>query len=265
MQWLWSHSGGSAVYEFRRKILSQNFIYNRTLIKKLVRGSSIGFQDTVLEIGPGKGFITSELLQVAKRVIAVEIDPKLVLHLDKFLGKNPKMDLYLSDFLDFHLPRTQYKVFANIPFSIEGKIVRKLLEDRNSPEDCYLVVRRDLAERLSGMVGNNLFSIKYKPWFEFSIYHYFNRNDFIPRPSMDCVIWRVTKRENPLIPDDQKLNYQRFIEQAFGEGQSIQNNLKKIMSREQLHNLSRKLNFSLKTKPSYLSFEQWLELYKNIG
>lgn len=260
---LWSHSGGSAVYKFRRKILSQNFIYDRTLIKKLVRGSSIGFQDTVLEIGPGKGFITSELLQVAKRVIAVELDHKLVLHLQKFFGNNPKLDLYLADFLNFPIPRTQYKVFANIPFSIEGKIVRKLIEDKNPPEDCYLVVRRDLAERLSGVMGNNQFSIKNRPWFSFNIYYRFNRNDFIPRPSMDCVMWRITKKEGPLVSIDQKQNYQRFIELAFGEGQTIENNLKRLMTREQLQNLSKKLSFSLKTKPSHLSLGQWLELYHN--
>ncbi len=262
MPYIWSHSGGSAVYKFRRKVLSQNFIYNRTLIKKLVRGSSIGFQDTVLEIGPGKGFITSELLQIAKRVIAVEIDPKLVLHLDKFLGDKSKLDIYLLDFLDFHLPRTEYKVFANIPFSIEGKIVRKLLEGRNPPEDCYLVVRQDLAERLSGMMGNNLFSIKYKPWFEFSIHHRFSKNDFNPTPSMDCVMWRVTKRKNALIPVEQQQIYQRFVEQVFKDGQPIDKNLRKLMSKERLQALTKKIDFSLKLKPSFLSFGQWLELYK---
>lgn len=253
------------MYKFRRKVLSQNFIYNRTLIKKLVRGSSIGFNDIVLEIGPGKGFITSELLQVAKRVIAVEIDPKLVLHLDKFLGTNSKLDLYLADFLNFPLPKTQYKVFANIPFSIEGKIVRKLLEDRNPPEDCYLVVRRDLAERLSGMMDNNQFSIKNKPWLDFSIYHRFNRNDFIPRPSVDCVTWRITKKGVPLLPLEEKQSYQQFVERAFGEGLPVEKNLRRFLSREQLQDLSRKIGFSLKAKPSQLLPEQWLELYKEYN
>lgn len=261
------------MYKFRRKVLSQNFIYNRTLIKKLVRGSSIGFSDTVLEIGPGKGFITAELLRVAKRVIAVELDYKLVLHLQIFFSNNPKLDLYLADFLNFPLPKTQselgsssssYKVFANIPFSIEGKIVRKLLEDKNPPEDCYLVVRRDLAERLSGMLGNNQFSIKYRPWFEFSIYYRFDRRDFIPRASMDCVMWRITKKKTPQLPLEEKQDYQQFVERAFGEGLSVEKNLLRFLSRVSVRNLSRKISFSLKSKPGSLSFERWLELYQQV-
>lgn len=249
------------MYKIRRRILSQNFIYNRTLIKKLVRESSIGLHDTVLEIGSGKGFITSELLSVAKRVIAVEIDPKLVLHVEKFLGNDPKLDVYLLDFLDFHLPEFSYKVFANIPFSIEGKIIRKLLDDKNPPVDCYLVVRKDLAERLSGENGNNQFVMKYKPWYIFDIYYHFNRNDFIPKSSMDCVMWRVTKRANPLIPLEEKQTYQRFIKLAFGDGLPIERNLKRIVSKSEFQKLAREVKFSLNVTPTHLLFEQWLTLY----
>lgn len=72
------------LYKVRRKLLSQNFLYNKVLINLLVRNSSIGLNDTVVEIGSGKGFITSELLKVAKKIIAIELDGKLFLHLKKF-------------------------------------------------------------------------------------------------------------------------------------------------------------------------------------
>lgn len=256
------HSGGSAVlYKLRRKVLSQNFIYNRILIKKLVRESSIGFQDTVLEIGSGKGLITLELLNLAKRVIAVEIDPKLALHLEKFLGKNPKLDIYFANFLEFHLPKTSYKVFANIPFSVEGKIIRKLINDKNPPQDCYIVIRRDLAERLSGKYHENQFSLKYKPWFDFRIIHYFKKSDFIPKSRLDCVLWRFTKKLNPILSSDEKVEYQKFIEIAFGQGLPIKQNLKKFLHGRQIDYISRNFGFSLNSKPSYLSLEQWLKLY----
>ncbi len=248
-------------YKFRRKVLSQNFIYNRSLIKQLVRGSSIGSQDTVLEIGPGKGFITSELLAMAKRVIAVELDFKLVLHLDKLFGDNPKLDLYAENFLEFHLPKTHYKVFANVPFSIEGKIIRKLLESINPPDDIYIVVRKDLAERLSGLTGNNAFAMQYQPWFDFTIYHQFNKSDFIPQPSMECVMWRITKKTTPLIPFNQQASYQKFIEKGFGNGLPVKRNIRKIISSSQLHQLSGKIGFSLDINPSKLSLQQWIKIY----
>ncbi len=256
----WSHSGGSEVYKHRRKVLSQNFIYNRSLINKLVRGSSIASKDTVLEIGPGKGFITAEVLSIARQVIAVELDPKLILHLQRFYEDNPRLDLYLADFLNFRLPKGSYKVFANTPFSIEGKVIRKLLDDDNSPEDSYLIIRRDLAERLSK--DSTLFSVKYKPWFEFSIYHHLKRSDFIPQPSMDCVMWRMKKKEDPFIPLSEKQRYQHFVELAFGQGQPLRVNLRRGISTQQLQELAGKISFSLKKRPSEISFDQWLELYR---
>lgn len=264
--WLQPCSGGSAVsYKLRRKLLSQNFLYNRTLVKSLVRGSSVGSNDICLEIGSGKGLITTELLQHAHKVIAVELDQKLVLHLRRFLGRYPNFELHQADFLNFPLPQKPYKVFANIPFSIEGLIVRKLLDNLNSPEDSYLIVMKELAVRLSGLPHENQFSLKHKPWFEFSIYHKFKRSDFIPKPSVDCVLWRIKKREQPLLSTEEKYEWERFIEMGFGYGQNADQNLKKFLSPRQIAKISPQIGFSLKTKPGYLSLEQWLKLYKFIN
>lgn len=250
-------------YQQRRKLLSQNSLYNRALIHFLVRNSSIGQNDTVLEIGPGKGFITSELLKTAQKVIAVEVDKKLVFHLRQRFNLNPKFQLYCGDFLKQDLPTCHYKVFANIPFSIEGQIVRKLLDSPNSPDDCYLVVVRDLAERLSGVPKNNLFSLTHLPWFDFSIYHTFRQNDFIPIPKVNAVMWKVQKKEIPLIPFSAKKSFTKFVVLGFGQGQPISINLKSVLSADQIVVLEQKLGFSLKIKPSYLSLENWIKLYRS--
>lgn len=263
MYTLWSLtcSGGSVLYKVRRKLLSQNFLYNRTLINSLVRRSSIGKNDTVLEIGSGKGFITLNLLEVAKKVIAIELDEKLVLHLKQFLDHYPNLEIVHNNFLNFHLPYYPYKVFANIPFAIEGKIVRKLLGSEHPPEDCYLVVMKELAFRLSGIPKDNQFSLKHKPWFDFYIYHYFKRSDFIPSPSVDSVMWRIFKKEQPSLPLSDYKTWERFIEIGFGQGTLVNVNLRKILTKEQMNYLSNKLNFSLKTKPGNFSINQWLEIY----
>lgn len=262
---IWSHYGGSTVlYKVRRKQLSQNFLYSRTLVNSLVRRSSIGLNDTVLEIGPGKGFITTELLNLAKRVIAVELDERLVLHLKQFLGEYPNFELHQADFLKFSLPKYPYKVFANIPFSIEGEIIRKLLDNNNPPEDCYIIVDKRLALRLSGIPNNNQFSLKHKPWFSFSIYHQFKKSDFIPEPKADSVMWRISKKENPVLPKGGRKAWEKFIEIGFGQGTPLKQNLRKMLTAEQVQRLQSKINFSLKTRPSYISFEQWLKLYKQV-
>lgn len=252
------------LYKVRRKLLSQNFLYNRRLINLLVRNSSIGLNDTVVEIGSGKGFITSELLKVAKKIIAIELDGKLFLHLKEFLNNYNNLEIYHVDFLKFLLPKFPYKVFANIPFAIEGEIVRKLLNSIPPPEDCYLIVDKRFALRLSGTPRDNQFSLKHKPWFDFSISYNFKRSDFIPTPRINAVLWRINKKEIHLIPWEEKEKYQKFVEVTFGKGQPVKNNLRKMFSKEQIEKLSTNLSFSLKLKPSFLSFEQWLQLYRSV-
>ncbi len=249
------------LYKVRRKLLSQNFLYSRTLISSLVRKSSIGKKDTVLEIGPGKGFITAELLKTSKRVIAVELDEKLILHLKQFLGSFPNLELYQEDFLKYQLPNFPYKVFANIPFSIEGEVIRKLLDSHNPPQDCYLIVDKRLAKRLSGAERENQFSLKHKPWFDFLIHYYFRRSDFIPEPNVEVVMWRITKKADSPVPMEERHQWSNFIELGFGSGLPVIQNLKILLTPEQLNSLSLKLNFSLKTRPGRLSFNQWMQIY----
>lgn len=249
-------------YKLRRKILSQNFIYNSALIKSLIGDSSIDINDTVLEIGAGKGFITTELLKQAQKVIALELDNKLFFHLKQVFTNNTKLEIHQIDFFKFPLPRFPFKVFANIPFSIEGEIIRKLLDSTNPPLDSYLIVDKRLASRLSDIPHENQFSLKHKPWFNFFIFYQFKRADFTPIPSVDSVMWRITKKEVPLLPVEEKSSWERFIEIGFGKGTNVNINLLKILKKEQLQQLSATINFSLKEKPSYLSLTQWLKIYK---
>lgn len=164
----------------RRKLLSQNFLHNRKLVLSLIRKSSIGENDTAIDLGAGKGIITKALAFICKHVIALELDPKYYQLLIQQFKYQHNITIFHQDILTYFFPHYPYKVFANIPFSIEGKIIRLLLNCDNTPEDMYLVLRRDLAYRLAGVRNESLFSVLYKPWFDFEIIHYFQRTDFSP-------------------------------------------------------------------------------------
>ena len=204
------------MYRLRRMLFSQNFLHSRKLVAKLLGSSSIGKQDLVLEIGPGKGIITEQLVVAAKHVIAVEIDSHLHKYLQRKFVQTENLTLYQADFLQFILPSLPYKVFANIPFSIEGKIIRKLLEAKNPPEETYLVVMKEPAYRWAASYKENMFSVMHKPWFEFSIYHHFRRTDFSPRPSVDTVMLRFTRRKTPLLPSKERKNIKNLLRSASG-------------------------------------------------
>ena len=253
------------MWSLRRRSLSQNFLKDRKLVEKLVRESSIGFKDTILEIGPGKGIITELLLNRANKVIAVELDTNLYFYLKKrFSESMSKLLLVNKNFLEFKLPRYPYKVFANIPFSIEGKIIRKLLNADRPPEDAYLVVRRDLGERLIGERHENQFSVFYKPWFSFEIVHYFKRFDFEPLYTMDILLLRFTQRKSPLLEVKDKQKYIALVGQGFGGGRLLRYNLRSFLSYKEIKRLACENNFSFKDKPTKLTLSQWITLFSFV-
>lgn len=246
----------------RKELLSQVFLRDRDLVASLIRRSSIAGRDTVLEIGPGGGAITDELVKTAEKIIAVESDNELYQELQNRYTGNPKVELYNADILDFSLPSTPYRVFSNIPFAIEGRLVRKLIDDpRNPPDDAYLVMRREVAQRLAGIPKEGVFSIQHRPWFDLSIFYNFRRSDFQPKPKVESSMLRFTKREVPLVDDRYKTLYGRFIQQGFGGGRRLMQNLKRFFSENQLRKLALDLEFELDNKPSDLAFDQWLDLF----
>lgn len=251
------------MYDTKRKVLSQNFLYSRKLVNQLVHNSSIGEKDTVLEIGPGKGIITEVLLEISQKVIAVEFDAEWVHYLQlKFNNFGNKFLLIHKDFLKYDLPTIPYKVFANIPFSIEGEIIRKLVNTHNPPDDCYLVVRKDLAERLMGTDREVQFSATYKPWFSFKIVHQFRMFDYEPAARMETVLFHFNKKETPLLPEQDKTGYKKLIEIGFTGGKGLKYNLRNVFTHVQFKRLAKDNLFSVEAKPSDLSVQQWVKLYE---
>ena len=110
-----------------RKSLAQNFLTKSHLAASLLDESSICSEDIVYEIGPGAGKITKELQKRTKKVIAIEKDRNLYVALTKKFALHNNVILHNTDFLEFKVTESKYKVFANIPFNITSAIMRKLL------------------------------------------------------------------------------------------------------------------------------------------
>ena len=154
----------------RRVRYSQNFLHNPRLVAtRIVEASGLDRNDLVIEIGPGEGAITRALVNRCRHVIAVELDPVQVERFGKRFGQIPNLTVFAADFLDFPLPHSRYKVFANIPFRETAAIVGKLTTGAAPPADCYLVVQREAAERFIGSQGGTLAAMRILPWFEVSI------------------------------------------------------------------------------------------------
>lgn len=218
-------------YQERRRLYSQNFLRDPELVKKLIRESSIGENDTVLEIGPGRGIITKELVKTADKVVAVEVDQNLYFLLKVKFKDAHNLELYQGNILDFKLPIFQYKVFANIPFSTTADIVRKLIEDTLFQEG-YLVVQKEAARKFIGMPydrKNQMISVLIKPWFDVSVFYEFKIDDFYPKPSVDILMIRISKLNRPIIPISQKAVYRDFILYTYNRQRIAKLNFDKIL------------------------------------
>lgn len=245
--------------------VSQNFLKDPHLAARLVQDSSVSTCDTVLEIGPGRGILTVQLARRCGRVIAIERDPRLSAQLaEKFTGQ-PHVYIHSGDFLDYHLPRTPYKVFANIPFFITSAIMSRLTTNPSPPQDAYLFMQKEAAEMFLGWPRESLRSVLLKPWFEVGIKYEFRRRDFSPAPRVDVVLLRLRRREPPLIDPRDGQTFRDFVVYAYtGWQPALSLTLKRLLSSQQLKRVSKDLRLDLDVRPSFVPFESWLRLFETL-
>ncbi|MGD0805993.1 MAG: 23S ribosomal RNA methyltransferase Erm [Anaerolineales bacterium] len=241
--------------------LGQNFLKSATLVRRLLGESSIGVSDAVLEIGAGRGVITAELARLARKVVALEKDPELVgLLRERFFGV-PNVEILEGDFLQYRIFDGEYKIFANIPFNRTADIVRKIVCASTAPNDAYLILQKEAAEKFSGIPAETQFSILAKPRFQIQIIRELRRTDFEPMPGVDSVLLRIQKRSPALVlPEDAAL-FQKLVCYGFaGWKRNLGKTLQHIFSYRQWKRLSKELRFPLDATPSELTLEQWLGL-----
>jgi len=239
-------------------------IVNKNLIESLVNQSGIARGDLVYDIGAGTGTISEGLLKKGARVIAIEKDKALYQKCTKKFVDQDRFELYLDDFLILEFPpRSRYKVFSNIPFIHTADIVNKLLFNANPPEDCYLMIQKEAAEKYAGIPGDTLASLLIKPLFWTDILYHFKRNDFYPVPSVDVALLQVEKRRYRLVSEQDYGVYKDFV--IFcreGAKQTVKRALKQLFTYSQLKQLAALLNIDYQSSPTSLNFRQYLALFQ---
>lgn len=220
-----------------RPSLSQHFLRSQALAASLIAESNVRSGDTLIEIGAGFGTLTRELARRCSRLVAVEVDGRLLRRLRAEFGADPGVSLVHCDFLRFPLPAEAYKVFGNIPFGITADIVRRLVESPNPPDDIYCIVQREAAERFAGepYAHETLRSLMLKPWWHVEILRRLSRSDFDPPPSVDCVMLWLALRERPLVEPGEAARYRDFVAACFGRsGDTIRRCLRGVFTGRQV-------------------------------
>lgn len=184
------------------KGLGQNFLYDTVHLQRIADAAELGPQDTVLEIGPGLGPLTERLLEVAGRVIAVELDRGFIQVLQDRFGSRPNFTLRHEDILKSDIPSllgeanegapTRYKSVANIPYYITSAVMRHLLESDPQPELIVLLMQREVAQRIMAKPGDlSLLAISVQFYGQPEIVGIVPAGSFYPAPKVDSAILRV--------------------------------------------------------------------------
>ena len=249
----------------RRIAYSQNFLRSPRLVDRLLDRSGIAAGDLVIEIGPGHGVITGRLSARCRQVLAVENDPRLVEALRVRFADVGNVALFAGDFLNFPLPMTAYKVFANIPFNMTAAIVGKLTSGASPPVDAYLAVQREAAERFLGAPRETLVAVLLKPWFEPSVVHHFRRGDFSPAPGVDVVLLRLRRRERPLVDPSEAEFFGDLASCVFSAWRpTVRAALNAFVPTRQIARIEQAIGCTLAAPPSALPFPAWLALASAI-
>jgi 16S rRNA A1518/A1519 N6-dimethyltransferase RsmA/KsgA/DIM1 with predicted DNA glycosylase/AP lyase activity len=248
---------------FPSRHLSQNFITNPSLAKKLVSLANIHKSDNVLEIGSGQGILTAELVLRCGQLTAIEIDPNLANSLEHKLSHKPNLQVINQDFLSTQLPTSNYKVFANIPFYITADILRRLLFNQTPPTECYLVMQKEAYQKFAATPYSTKVSVLLYPFFCFQQIWQFKKSDFTPKATVETVMVKITKRSTPLISSSEEIHYKQFISYAFGKWkQNLKITFKDFFTYKQWKRLAKEQNFNIKATASQITSSQWLSIYK---
>lgn len=164
---------------------------------------NISPSDNILEIGPGLGAITLEMAKTAKRVVCIEKDKEMVAALAQKLKENKVknveiinedvLELFSNDKIDIKLKK--YKVVANIPYYLTSVLIRNLLEIKNSPEDIFLMIQREVGQRVCAKPGEmSILSLAVQYYANPKIQFIVPKGSFYPSPKIDSVFIRITPK-----------------------------------------------------------------------
>lgn len=246
---------------------AQNFLRSRRIARQLLAKTSISADDLVLDIGAGRGALTGPLARRCRHVVAYEIDPGVFRSLERRFRDSANVTLVNADFLCCELPRGTYKVCASLPFNITASIVAKLTSGVDPPQDAYLVVQREAAERylVRRRQSFTLVACLLYPRWRVRVLAHLPAKVFRPPPAVDAALLRLELRFRPLVRARDFEVYRDLVTQGFVGGASVGAALRPLLTTRQLRRLAGDLKLEISQPPSAVRPEQWVGLARFVS
>lgn len=250
------------------KSLGQNFLIDETALERVAAAAGFQAGETALEIGPGLGSLTRHLAERAARVVAVELDPRLLPPLRATLAGYSNVHILQGDILDLDLAEllndASYRVAANIPYYITSALIRRLLEARTLPRSVVLTVQREVAERIAAAPGDlSLLALSVQVYGEPRLMGHIPAGAFYPAPQVDSAIIRIDLFPQPRLPADQINAFFHLAKAGFSQKRkTLRNALAGGMrwSNAQAQNVLERAGVDPQRRAETLSLDEWQQI-----
>lgn len=259
-----------------KKSFGQNFLIDSHVIEKIIRAAEIGPEDNVLEIGPGIGTLTQYLAEAAGRVVAVEIDEKLIPVLGETLAEYDNVEVINQDILkcdvDSIFEGRPFKVVANLPYYITTPIIMGLLEGKSHFDSLTVMIQKEVADRMKAGPGTKDYgalslAVQYyaEPYLAANV----PPNCFMPRPAVGSAVIRLKRRETPAVAvKDEKLLF-KLIRAAFMERRktllnAVKNSRELDIPKERVEEVLTDLGIDTRIRGEALNLQQFALLADSL-
>jgi len=203
-----------------KKRFGQHFLQDRSVIEKILTAARLDAGEEVVEIGPGLGVLTDELLPRTKHVHVMEIDRDLIERLEA--RRDPRLTIHAGDVLKLPwqdcLPHPPYTMVANLPYNISSQVVFRLLEERGLFRRMVLMFQREVGERLAAEPGGKdygILSVLCQLWYDIRVVCRVPPGAFKPPPKVDSVVLEFTPLAQPRVDPVDERFFQRVVKAAF--------------------------------------------------
>jgi 16S rRNA (adenine1518-N6/adenine1519-N6)-dimethyltransferase len=254
------------------KSLGQNFLHDTNQLRKIAEAGMLTRDDTVLEIGPGLGPLTEALLALSGKVVAVEMDLRLVELLEKRFSGNDRLQLihcdalkYIRERPDWHL----WKVVSNLPYSVGSPIMVDLAMAEKPPQTMVMTVQLEVAKRISAPCNAPDYGIltlliqqafKPKSWFKIP------SRCFFPTPGVDSACVILERRDPPLLTATEKPVFMKLVKQGFSQRRKMMLKLlKQQWPEETLLLVFKQLNISVQARAETVTLKQFAVLARALA
>lgn len=251
-----------------KKSLGQHWLNDATSLQAICDAAQVGPGDTVLEIGPGHGSLTTLLTRRAKQVVAVELDDDLAAKLVQLTATN--LTIINQNILQFDFAQlpSGYKIVANIPYYLTSNLLRVVSESTNRPRVMALLVQKEVAERIAAPPGQmSLLSVTTQYYWQVKLDMVVVAEVFLPPPKVDSQIVVLSQKTEPI---DKTIDTQQFFRLAkagFSQRRkTLANSLSAglQLSRDEVQTICSRASIDAKRRAQSLSLNEWTDLYKAL-